>query len=93
MTVVNKNTKLIHRKEFQMMTPSPVATSAAVCMIAADSGNFDYALLLASATVHYLYSHDEDAYTQIPSGALAGTFGAGTCGVRHPWSIPYTATG
>ena len=41
----------------------------------------------------YLYHHDEDSWVQIPSGALAGTFGAGACGVYHPWSIPYTANG
>lgn len=93
MAVTNKNQALLHRKEFQMMTPAPVATAAGVFMIASDSGNFNNALLVASATAHYLYNHDEDAFLQIPSGALAGTFGAGACGVFHPWSINYTATG
>lgn len=89
----NNNLPLLHRKEWQMMTPSPVATAAAMFMVAPDSGNFDLAMLVTSATIQYLYHHDEDSFTQIPSGALAGTFGAGACGVYHPWSIPYTANG
>lgn len=93
MAVTNKNQPVLHRKEFQMMTPAPVATAAGMFVVAPNSGNFDDVLLVASATAHYLYSHNDDAYVQIPSGALAGTFGAGACGVRHPWSIPYTATG
>lgn len=93
MAVTNRMTKLVHRKEWQMMTPTPVATAAAMFIVAPGSGNFDDALLVASASAHYLYSHNDDAYIQIPSGALAGTFGAGACGVRHPWSIPYTANG
>lgn len=93
MAITQKNIALLHRKEFQMMTPTPVNTSAGAFVIAPDSGNFNNALFVSSATVHYLYNHDEDSWMQIPSGALAGTFGAGACGVYHPWSIPYTATG
>ena len=93
MALVNKNLRELHRKEFQMMTPAPVFSAAGACIIAADSGDFDDALYLASSTVQYLYSHAEDGFFQIPSGGLTGTFGAGTCGVRHPWSIPYTANG
>lgn len=93
MAVTNKNTPLLHRKEWQMMTPAPAATVAGAFVIAPDSGNFVNALYVLSATAHYLYDHDEDAYAQIPSGALAGTFGAGACGVYHPWSINYTANG
>lgn len=76
-----------------MMTPTPIATAAGAFVIAPDSGNFNNALLVSSATVHYLYNHDEDGWMQVPSGALAGAFAAGACGVYHPWSITYTATG
>lgn len=93
MAITQRNTPLLHRKEWQMMTPSPVATSAGAFVIPSDSGNFNNALLVSSATVHYLYNHDEDGWMQIPSGALAGTFGAGACGVFHPWSINFTANG
>lgn len=93
MSVTNKNLALLHRKEFQMMTPAPAATVAGAFVVAPDSGNFNNALFVRSATEHYLYNHDEDAYMQIPSGALAGTFGAGACGVYNPWSINYTGNG
>ncbi len=39
-------------------------------------------MYVLSATVQYLYHFDEDAWVQIASGALAGTFGAGACGAR-----------
>ena len=89
----NNNIPLLHRKEWQMMTPAPTATAAGTFVIAPDSGNFNNAMFVASATTHYLYNHDEDGWMQAPSGALAGTFGAGACGVYHPWSINYTANG
>jgi len=93
MAVTQLNTKVLHRKEWQMMTPAPVATAAGAFVIAPETGNFDVCLYVQSATVHYLYHHDEDSWVQIPSGALAGTFGAGACGEYHPWSATYTASG
>jgi hypothetical protein len=50
-------------------------------------------MLLQSATLQYLYHHDEDMFIPITSGAFAGTWVAGVCGVYHPWSRTYTATG
>lgn len=93
MATTNRNTPLLHRKEWQMMTPAPATTVAGAFIIAPDSGNWTNAMYVRSATEHYLYNHDEDGWLQIPSGALAGTFGAGACGVFHPWSINYTANG
>ena len=90
---INNNLPLLHRKEFQMMTPSPVASGAAMYMIAAGSGNRDVALYVTSSTVQYIYLHSQDGFSQITSGALAGTFGAGACGTHTPWSITYTANG
>lgn len=93
MAITNNNVPLLDRKEWQMMTPVPTATAAGSFVIAPDSGNWNNALYVVSSTVHYLYNHDEDGWMQIPSGAIAGTFGAGACGVFHPWSINYTANG
>jgi hypothetical protein len=47
---------------------------------------------MSSATVHYLYNPLEDGFTQIPSGALAGTFAAGACGVATAVGPSGTAT-
>jgi len=87
------NLPLLHRKEWQMMTPSPSASAAGTFVVMAGSGNQNKALFVASATVHYFYDHNQDGWMQIPSGALAGTFGAGACGAYSPWSITYTANG
>ena len=93
MTITNRAVPLLHRKEWQMMTPAPVATVAGSFVIHDGADLDNLALLVASATTHYLYHHDEDAWVQIPSGALAGTFGAGACGARLRWSAPVTANG
>ena len=93
MAITQRNTPLLHRKEWQMMTPAPAASAAGAFVIAPNSGNFNNSLYFLSNTAHYIYNHDEDAFMQIPSGAFAGAFGAGACGTYHPWSINYTATG
>lgn len=89
----NNNVAVLHRKEWQMMTPAPVTTAAAMFVIAPDSGYRDVVMYVTSATVQYIYSHNEDGFTQTPSAALAGTFGAGACGAYSPWSITFTANG
>lgn len=93
MATTNKNIPLIHRKEWQMMTPSPVASAAGAFIVTDNKEKDNLALLVTSTTVQYLYHHDEDAWVQIPSLALAGTFGAGACGARRRWSNTLTANG
>lgn len=93
MTIVNKNIPLIHRKEWQMMTPAPVTPSAG-SFVVTDSKELDnLALYVQNATTQYLYHHDEDAWVQIPSIGLIGTFGGGACGTRRQWSNTLTANG
>ena len=89
----NNNIATLNRKEWQMMTPAPTASVAGAFIVAPGSGHRDVAMYVTSATVQYLYSHDEDGWVQIPSAGLAGTFGAGACGAYSPWSITYTANG
>jgi hypothetical protein len=93
MAVINKNLPVLDRKEWGMMTPAPVTTAAAMFVIPAGSGYPDLSMYITSNTVAYLYSHAEDGWTQIPSPALAGTFGAGACGAYSAWSQTFTATG
>lgn len=87
------NIPILHRKEWQMMTPAPVASAAGAFIIAPGSGYRDVAMYVTSATVQYIYSHNEDGFLQINGAGVAGTFGAGSCGAYSPWSIAYTATG
>lgn len=93
MALTQKNIAGVHSKQFEQLTPLPVATSAGSFIVADTTGRSNLALFVSSATVHYLWHNDEQGWVQIPSGALAGTFGAGACGVFHPWSITYTANG
>jgi len=90
---VNNNKPLLDRKEPQMMSPFPVASVAGACVISDDAAESNLALYLFSATAAWLYHHDEDGAVQTPSPALAGIFGAGTCGCMAKWSNAITANG
>lgn len=92
-SITNKNLPLIHKKEPQFMTPSPVNTSAGSFIITDVKENDNIVMFVSSATVHYLYHNDEDGWVQIPSGALGGTFGAGSCGHKSRWGNTLTANG
>jgi hypothetical protein len=91
-TITNNNKPLLHRKEWQMMTPVPVASGNLMFVAGDPAGRSNYALYVTSGTMMYLHHLDEDAYVQIPSPSLA-TFAVGACGTFHPWSNTYTANG
>lgn len=79
MATTNGNRKILDLKRWEFCTPTPVA-SAAGAFIISSRHHKQQQLYIQSATVHYLYNPGEDGWVQIPSGALAGTFGAGACG-------------
>jgi hypothetical protein len=90
MPTTNGNRKILDTKRWEFMTPAPVATGAG--MFTVSSRHYrQQQLYVTSNTVAYLYSPLEDAYTQVPSPALAGTFGAGACGVASAVSTGSTA--
>ncbi len=93
MAETQNNKPVLNRKEWQTMMPAITATAAGAYVIGSTSSNRKYSLLMSSSTVHYLYDHHEDDWIPIISGALGGTFGAGSCGIQTAWSINYTATG
>lgn len=90
-TTVNLR-KILDRKQWEFATPSPVASAAGVCI---SSGRHyrQQQLLLASNVLAYLFNPLEDGFTQIPSPALAGTFGAGAAAVASAVGPSGTATG
>lgn len=100
MATVNTLRAGLDLKIAELLAPTPVASAAGVCVIAGEpvaayspaTPGYVPELIVVNATTHYLYDHNEDAYAQIPSGALAGTFGAGACGVFHPMGPTGTAT-
>lgn len=87
------NIPILNRKEPQTMSSPPVASAAGMTCIGPIAGNSRFSLWVTSATAMYLYDHNDDGWSLIPSGALAGTFAAGACGTYHTWSRDYTANG
>ena len=74
-----------------MLTPAPV-TNAAGMFTCSSSLHDQLTMYVTSTTVIYLYSPLEDSWLQVPTSGLAGTFGAGSCGVHHPNGPTGTAT-
>lgn len=93
MAITNVNKRVLDRKEWQMLNPTPAASVAGSFFIKDPLGIRRTALFVRSSTEHYLYAADEDGFQQIPSLALAGTFGAGSSGAWGCWSNPITANG
>ena len=91
MATTNGNRKLLDLKRWEFCSPAPVATVSGAFAISSRHYK-QQQLYLSSATVHHLYNPQEDGWAQIPSGALAGTFGAGACGVATAVGPSGTAT-
>ena len=73
------------------MTPCQNASAAWAFFVTDAKERDNTGMYVLSATIQHLYHFDEDAWVQIASGALAGTFGAGACGARWRWSNTLTA--
>lgn len=83
MTTVNNLRKTLHRKAWEMLTPTPT-NSAAGTFVAGDKGGLMPAndcnyVVLALSTI-YNYNADQDSWLQIPASGIAGTFASGACG-------------
>lgn len=93
MPVANFNRKILDLKRWAVMpTPAPAATLAGALIISSRL-NQQRQLYITSTTTAWLYYPFEDGWVQIPSPALAGTFGAGTCGTAGAVGPTGTATG
>lgn len=89
MPTTNGNRKILDLKRWEFCTPAPQATAAAHFVVS--SRHFrQQQLLVSSNTVAQLYNPNEDGWTQVPSPALAGTFGAGASGVAGSFSTGTT---
>jgi hypothetical protein len=86
MPTTNNNKKILDLKRWEFCTPAPVATAAGM-FVTSSKHHKQQQLYVTSSTVAYLYNPSEDGYVQVPSPALAGTFGAGACGVAGSYSI------
>lgn len=93
MAEAQNNKRILHRKEWQTMTPADTATAAGAFTVNDNQNESRFALYMLSATVHYLYDFEEDAWLPIASGAFSPALTAGACGTYCDWSPTYTATG
>ena len=90
MPTTNGNRKILDLKRAEFCTPAPSATAAAHFIVSSRHYR-QQQLLVQSNTAAFLYHPAEDGWTQVPSPALAGTFGAGACGTAGAWSSGATA--
>jgi hypothetical protein len=93
MAETQNNKVILHRKEWQTMMPAPTITAAGGFCVNSNDNLGRFTLYVASATVHYLYDHEQDDWNQIASGALSPAIAAGACGTFTDWSTTITATG
>lgn len=90
MPATNSNRAFLHLKTQEMIGQLPAATVAA--QLVCDSSGPDQKVLhfVSNAVVHS-YDPFQDAYVQLPSPALTGTFGAGVAARYHPMGPTGTA--
>jgi hypothetical protein len=79
--------KLLHRKSWELCTPSigpsQAVNSGAGSFIVSDKFDLipnSLAYFVAGTSAIYRYDGDEDSWVQLPNSGLTGTFGAGACG-------------
>lgn len=86
MPTTNGNRKILDLKRWEMLSPSPLAATAG-SMVEGSRHFRQQQLLVRSNTEAYLYLPLEDGWVQVPSPALAGTFGAGASACSGAFSI------
>lgn len=85
MPTTNTNRKILDLKRWEFCAPAPQATAAGHFIVS--SRHFrQQQLLVASNTLAQLYNPSEDGWINVPSPALAGTFGAGASGAAAGFS-------
>jgi hypothetical protein len=89
MPTTNGNRKILDLKRWEFCAPLPAATAAAHCVVSSRHYR-QQQLLVQSNTSAFLYSPLEDGFIQVPSPALAGTFGAGATGTAASFSTGAT---
>jgi hypothetical protein len=89
MATTNGNRKILDLKRWEFCAPSPVASVAGSFIVS--SRHFrQQQMLITSNTAAAVYNPSEDGWVNLPSPALAGTFGAGASGTAGAWSTGAT---
>lgn len=89
MATTNGNRKILDLKRWEFCTPSPSATGAATFIVSSRHYRGQQLHVVSNTTAN-LYNPMEDGWIAVPSPALAGTFGAGACGVAGSFSTGTT---
>jgi hypothetical protein len=89
MPTTNGNRKILDLKRWEFCTPLPSATAAAQFIVSSRHYR-QQQLLVQSNTAAFLYNPLEDGFIQVPSPALAGTFGVGATGTAGSFSTGTT---
>ena len=86
MPTTNGNRKILDLKRWEYCSPAPSATVAGA-FIASSRHQRQQQLYVNANTTGWPYLPAEDGWVQVPSPALAGTFGAGAAGVAAGFSV------
>lgn len=89
MATTNGNRKLLDLKRWEFVSPA-LAQTATAHFIVSSRHYRQQQMHVASNTAAYMYNPNEDGWITLPSPALAGTFGAGACGVAVSFSTGTT---
>lgn len=89
MATTNGNRKILDLKRWEFCTPLPAAAAASQFIVSSRHYR-QQQMLVQSNTTALLYNPQEDAWITLPSPGLAGTFGAGACGVAGSFSTGTT---
>lgn len=82
MSITNKLRKLVHRKNWEYLSPLPASTAAGMFLVGDKRNltpNSPIYFFQTAAAIHR-YDGDEDSWLQLPASGAAGTFGIGACG-------------
>ena len=89
MATTNGNRRLLDLKKPDFLTPLPSATTTAQFIVSSRHYR-QQQLMVQSNTTALLYNPYEDGWLNLPSPGLAGSFGAGACGVASSFSTGTT---
>jgi hypothetical protein len=89
MPTTNGNRKILDLKRWEFCAPSPVASVAGSFIVSSRHFRQQQMLITGNAAAA-VYNPSEDGWVNLPSPALAGTFGAGASGTAGAWSTGAT---
>lgn len=84
--------KMVHLKSPDYMNPNPAGNTTAGAFVIGDTHSLlpenDGVFYMGGASACWNYHPDEDGWVQAPNSGIAGTFGAGACGVLRAVAAP-----